>query len=60
MMRVLAQRYGEHLVWWGDTAGGVTMLVTQRADLKTWTLLATHDGTACMVSSGGGPARGGA
>lgn len=49
----LAAQYGERIVWWGRTAGGVTMIVTQRPDAKTWTLLAVHDGVACMVGSGG-------
>ncbi|MGH7102906.1 MAG: hypothetical protein ACREFJ_10970 [Acetobacteraceae bacterium] len=52
---VLATRYGEQVFWWGQTGDGVTMIVTERPDTKTWTLLAVHDGTACLVGSGGAP-----
>lgn len=53
VLGVLAHRYGERVFWWGQTADDVTMLLTQRPDTRTWTLLAVHDGTACMVGSGG-------
>lgn len=49
----LSQLAGEHIVWWGQTADDVTMMLTERPDAKTWTLLAVHDGLACLVGSGG-------
>ena len=53
ILGTLKHRYGERVYWWGDTADGVTMVLTQRSDGRTWTLLAVHRGIACMVSSGG-------
>ncbi|MGH7049154.1 MAG: hypothetical protein ACREFS_12535 [Acetobacteraceae bacterium] len=52
-LSVLAKRYGERVFWWGQSGDGVTMIVTERPDTRTWTLLAVHDGTACLVGSGG-------
>lgn len=52
---VLEKRYGERVFWWGQAAGGVTMIVTERPDTRTWTLLAVHDGTACLIGAGGTP-----
>lgn len=49
----LADKFNEHVLWLGDTSGGVTVIVTQAGDASTWTLLAVHAGVACMVSSGG-------
>ncbi|MGH8144315.1 MAG: hypothetical protein ACREU2_17610 [Steroidobacteraceae bacterium] len=49
----LAHRYGERVFWWGQAGDGVTMIITERADTRSWTLLAVHDGTACLVGSGG-------
>lgn len=53
VLGALKEKYGEHVLWWGDTDDGVTMLITQRPDTRTWTLLAVHGGVACMVGSGG-------
>lgn len=55
VLGVLAKHYGERVFWWGQTADDVTMIVTERLDTRTWTLLAVHDGLACMVGSGGTP-----
>ncbi|MGH7068173.1 MAG: hypothetical protein ACREFO_05940 [Acetobacteraceae bacterium] len=49
----LDKHYGERVFWWGQTADDVTMIITERPDTRTWTLLAVHDGLACMVGSGG-------
>lgn len=49
----LSELAGEHIVWWGQTADDVTMMLTERPDAKTWTLLAVHDGLACLAGSGG-------
>ncbi|MGH7077962.1 MAG: hypothetical protein ACREFU_07665 [Acetobacteraceae bacterium] len=53
VLGVLAHRYGERVFWWGQAGDRVTMIVTERPDTRTWTLLAVHDGTACLVGSGG-------
>ncbi|MDA8051043.1 MAG: hypothetical protein M0002_13755 [Rhodospirillales bacterium] len=53
VLGVLKARFGERLLWWGDGPDGVTMMVTERPDTRTWTLLAVHDGEACMMGSGG-------
>ncbi len=53
VLGILKQHYGERVFWWGDMADDVTMVLTERPDTKTWTLLAVHGGVACMVGSGG-------
>ena len=53
VLGVLKARFGERLLWWGDGPDGVTMMVTERPDTRTWTLLAVHGGVACMMGSGG-------
>ncbi|MGH7118154.1 MAG: hypothetical protein ACREFP_04055 [Acetobacteraceae bacterium] len=53
MLRALGARYRERLIWWGQAPGDITLMLTEQPDLRTWTLLAVHDGEACMVDAGG-------
>lgn len=57
ILAFLRERYGERMIWWGEVPseapGGTTMILAQRPDGKTWTLLGLQGGEACMIASGG-------
>lgn len=48
----LQSRYGEIVVWDGETGNGPRLLVTARPDGTSWTALAVEGAVACMLTSG--------
>ena len=54
-VKMLAERFNEHLIWQGAKAGAGLLELFAAAGGKTWTLaLRTPDGRSCQIAEGEG------
>lgn len=51
-MESLATKYGETMIFSGDTGNGSQIVVTVNSDTGTWSVLTLQSGMACLRASG--------